>query len=82
VWAFSARAVPHAPLRDAIASSAIARCCDFVPQGLSNTAWAFATLEWPHAPLRDAIAAAAIATIPAFSAQELNNTAWSFAYCS
>lgn len=81
-WAFAARVVSHAPLCDAISSAAIARCGEFTPQGLSNTAWAFATLEFADEPLRDATAAAARRRISDFSVQELNNTAWAFAYCS
>jgi len=74
--------VLHRPLLPSLASSAIPRIADFLPQGLSNSAWAFATLEVRNLPLRQAISASALRSISDFETQELNNTAWAFAFIS
>jgi len=67
------------PLLQSIASAAMPKIADFVPQGLANTLWAFSRLDFNDLPLIRAISSAARSRIGEFSSQNLSNTAWALA---
>jgi len=79
-WAFATiRVLNSEPLLDAIASEAMPRVTDYLPQDLACTAWSFARFEFPNVPLLNAIAESSIPTMPHFSIRSLANMSWAVA---
>jgi len=78
-WAFAKLGVRHAPLRDAISSSARRRLPELAPPALACTAWALAALFVADIPLLASISAQALRSISECDPPSLANMSWAFA---
>lgn len=79
LWAFATLEIWHQPLKEAIASAAMAMQCELTTQEVANLSWALAKL-WVHdTPFLRALASQAMSHVTELNKQELSVMAWAFA---